>query len=152
MKTINNFSVLGLALIFVGITAGFSKKSEDQNTKLSKVPMIRYQVNVHLYSDKPICTTYWVQITDETGRQVAPAQIFIPGKNLYTFYSDSKERGFRERGSKRIAMLVTNPKFGNLECENKLFTPADAKSGLFLRGQTYSFDLFPVWDLQTDKN
>jgi hypothetical protein len=152
MKTIKIFSVLSLAMIFAGVSAGFSKNSGKENIQVSRVPMIKYQVNVHLAADKAICNTYWVQLTDETGRLVAPAQIFVPGKNLYTFYSENKERSVRERGSKRVAMLVISQYVRNLECENNLFTRPDVKTGLFLSGETYSFDLFPAWDLQTDKN
>jgi hypothetical protein len=152
MKTTKYFSVLSLALIFASITAGFSNRGEKPIIQSLKVPMIRYQVNVHLASDKFICNTYWVEIKDETGRLIAPAQMFVPGKILYTFYSTKKESVYRERGTKRVAMLTIDPKIRNLECENNLFTPWDVKTGLFLLGQTYTFDLYPVWDLQTDKN
>jgi hypothetical protein len=153
MKTTNNLSALGLALIFVGITAGFSKKVADINTsQVFRGPTITYLVNVHVSADIPLCNSYLVQITDETGRLVAPAQPFVLGKNLYTFYSVSKERGYRERGTKRIAMLVTNTKFGALECDNKLYAQADVKSGLFVVGQTYTFNLFPFVDLSADRN
>lgn len=152
MKTSKYFSVLSLALIFAGVTAGFSTKVEDQNSQISKVPMIRYQVNVHLASDKAICNTYWIQVTDENGRLVAPAQVFVPGKIQYAFYSESKDRAVRERGTKRVAMLVTDPKIRNLECEINLFSLPNVRTGSFLPGHTYSFDLIPEWDLQTDKN
>jgi len=152
MKTIKFFSIMSLALIFVVATEGFSKKGENPNAQSLKVQMIRYQVNIHLASDNVICNTYWVQILDETGRLVAPAQVFIPGKNQYTFYSNSKESVFKERGTRRVAMLTTNPRVMNLECEVYLFSRSDVKTGIFLRGHTYSFDLYPEWHFQTDKN
>ena len=152
MKTIKYFSVLSLAVIFASVNAGFSNKGERPDAQSVKVQAIRYQVNVHVAHDKAICNTYWVQIKDEAGRLVAPAQMFVPGKILYTFYTYKKESVYKERGSKRIAMLTIDPKVRNLECENNLFTRWDVKSGLFVMGQTYSFDLYPVWDLQTDKN
>jgi hypothetical protein len=152
MKTTKYIPVLGLALIFATVSAGYSKKAEDQNSQQLKVAMIKYQVNIHLAVDKPICNIYWVKIIDETGHLVAPTQLFIPGKNLYTFYSYKKENVFKERGTKRIAMLSTDPKFGNLECGNNLFTPSDVKAGFFLMGQTYTFDLYPLWDSRTDRN
>jgi hypothetical protein len=152
MKTIKYFSILSLALIFTAATTSFSNKGEKPNAQSLKVPVIRYQVNVHLASDKVICNTYWVEIKDETGALVAPVQIFIPGKIQYTFYSYKKESVYRERGTKRIAMLTVDPKIRNLECENNLFTRWDVKTGLFLLGQTYTFDLYLAWDLQTDKN
>jgi hypothetical protein len=152
MKTIKYISVLSLALIFVTVSTAYSKKVEDQNSQQLKVAMIKYQVNIHLAVDKPMCNIYWVKIVDETGRLVAPTQLFVPGKNLYTFYSYKKENVFKERGTKRIAMLSTDPKFGNLECGTNLFTPSAVKTGFFLMGQTYTFDLYPKWDLITDRN
>jgi hypothetical protein len=152
MKTTKLLSVISLALIFAGITAGFSTKVETSNTMISTASVVTYKVIVHLTADKPICNTYWIQIINETGRLVAPAQMFVPGKSQYNFYSASKESGIRERGGKRIAMLIIDPKLRNLECENNMTANPDVKTGLFLKGQTYIFNLFPVWDLQTDKN
>jgi hypothetical protein len=152
MKTIKYFSVLSLVLFFLAATAGFSNKGEKPKAQSVKVLVIRYQVNVHFASDKVICNTYWVEIKDETGNLVAPAQIFVPGKIQYTFYSYKKESVYKERGTKRVAMLTMDPRVRNLECENNLFTRWDVKTGLFLLGQTYTFDLYPAWDLHTDKN
>ena len=145
MKTIKFFSVLSLVLIFAGVNAVYSgNRITNKPKQLIKVTTIRYEVNINFWDVIDLCNTYWVRVTDETGRLVAPAQIFVPGMNQYTFYSESKERALKERGSKRIAMLVISPYLRNLECENNLFTLMDVKTGLFLKGQIYSFDLFPL--------
>ena len=152
MKTTKFFSLLSLALIFIGVTSGFCKNIENPSAQDSKLAITRYLVNIHLAADKPVCNTYWIQITDETGRLVAPAQIFVPGISQYSFYSNIKERGFRERGTKRIAMLIKAPVGGYLDCVNNLFARPDTKTGIFLLGKTYNFDLFPVWETHIDVN
>jgi hypothetical protein len=152
MKTIKYFSIVSFAFIFIGVTNGFSKKSQNPNTLMSKIPVVRYQVNIHLASDKPLCNIYWVQIKDENGNLVAPAQIFVPEISQYTFYANSNEKGYNERGTKRTAILTTSPRSGNLECINELITIPAVRFGLFFPGQTYSFDLFPVWETLQTKN
>ena len=152
MKTAKFFSILSFTLLFNAVNAFSATDKLAEKDQMTTKMNIRYEVNVYLFTRIDLCNTYWVQIMDENGRLVAPPQIFVPGLNQYTFYSMNKEEAYRERGTKRIAMLVLSPLLRNLECENNLFTRPDVKTGLFGLGQTYSFDLFPSWVLQTDKN
>ena len=138
MKTTKIISVLGLSLILAATTAGFSKNVQKSDLKGSTAPGIRYQVNVHLSTEKSICNTYLVQVVDETGRLVAAPQVFVPGVTSYAFMDTGNGSG-----NKRIAMLVMATYPSHFVCANDLFTTPDVENGPFLLGRSYAFDLYP---------
>ena len=136
MKTTKLFSILSLAIIFVGINAAYSK----ENPKGLHTASASYDVYVHLVGVNSLCNDYQVQVTDEKGRLVAPVQRFVPGVTRYNFH----EQGLM-RGKLRIANLIRVTYPNHFVCVNDLITAPAAKQGPFLMGHTYSFDLYPQW-------
>jgi hypothetical protein len=140
MKTTKFFSALSLAIIFSGITAGFSTGFENRNSKVSMMPGITHHVIIHLPGiTKDICNPYLVQLLDETGRLVAPAQVFIKGINKYVFYEKAPALG-----RIRMAVLVPVSYPQHFVCPNDFFTLPAVNMGPFMTGQTYTFDLYPT--------
>ena len=140
MKTTKLFSVLSLAIIFSGVSVGFSKDIVTSNSKVSMMPVITHQVSIHFQElSKDICNPYLVQIVDETGRLLAPAQVFIKGINKYVFY----EKG-PALGRTRMAVLIQVAYPQHFVCPNDFFTLPDTKMGPFKTGQIYTFDLYPT--------
>jgi hypothetical protein len=142
MKTTKLFSVLSLAIIFVGINAAYSK----DNPKGLHTASASYDVYVHLVGVNSLCNDYQVQVTDEKGRLVAPVQRFEPGVARYNFH----EQGLM-RGKLRIANLIRVTYPNHFVCVNDdLYTVPAVKEGPFLVGHTYSFDLYPVMVVPKD--
>jgi hypothetical protein len=98
---------------------------------------IRYEVVVHLSNEVTICNSYLVELKDETGRLIGPSQKFIPGIGVYNFFETVSATGTR------IARLVADPDIDRLVCLNELFTAPAIKTGKFLEGGSYTFDLYP---------
>jgi hypothetical protein len=139
MKTTKFFSVLSLVLIFAAANTVYADNNKPDKFKKASQTTIKYQVAIHLSLGISTCNTYYVQITDETGRLVAPAQIFVPGVNKYVF-----NEAISVQGRARIASLVLPSNFDPYACLNNLITRPDVKVGPFFFGLTYSFDLFPL--------
>ena len=140
MKTTKFISVLSFVILFSGVTAGFSKGIDNRKTQASIMPGITYGVTIHFQDlTKKICNPYLVQIIDETGRLVAPAQVFIKGINKYVFYEKAPALG-----RTRMAVLIPVNYSQHFVCPNDFFTLPDIKMGPFKTGQTYTFDLYPT--------
>jgi hypothetical protein len=144
MKTLKNISVFSLVMIFAAVNSAFSGTgkpvSTETNTRTSK-----YQVNVHLGSDLTLCNIYLVEIVDEYGLLVAPAQTFIAGTGIYTFIGKPSPIGVLGSPgweSKRTALLVEAGS-GEVICTADLVTRPDSQTGTFAAGRTYYFNLFP---------
>jgi len=146
MKTTKFFSVFSLALIFVGMNAIYSNNSLTDFPKGFHTASISYDVFVHFAGGNSFCNVYLVQVTDEKGRPVAPAQRFEPGVTRYNF----QEQG-PMRGKLRIASLVKVTYPNHFVCVNDdLYTLPAVKEGPFLMGHTYSFDLYPILMIPKD--
>jgi hypothetical protein len=139
MKTTKFFSVLSLVLIFAGVNAIYAGDNPNNKSKKPALPDIRYEVAIHLSLGASLCNTYYVQITDETGRLVATPKAFVPGISKYVFHEM-----FSVPGRARIASLVLPTNLDPYVCPNILVTKPEMKMGKFLPGSTVSFDLFPV--------
>jgi hypothetical protein len=141
MKTTKFFSVLSLALIFTGVNSVFSSNVLTDNLQKSLRPVIRYEITVHLATGFNTCNSslYLIQVTDETGRVVAPAKVFIPGNSKYVI-----NETISVKGKVRIASLILPANIDPSGCPNMLITKPDVKMGPFMPGQTYSFDLYPI--------
>jgi len=138
MKTLKPSIIISLVLIIAGINLLFAMPT---NTRILIGPLFRgvsYNVTVHYQGEFPLCNSYLVQIVDAQGYSVAPDQIFQPGMNTYVFHERGPVSGVR------IARLVESPAQGNITCTYDLVTPPDVKSGKFLVGATYFFNLFPT--------
>lgn len=140
MKTTKILTVISLALIFAGVNAVYAKSDPEKPRPIEK-PAIRYEVTVHLSLPLGVNlnNTYWVRMTDEFGRLVAPAQRFVPGVSKYVF-----KESVSAVGRIRIASLVLSPNVDPFGSGNILVTRPDVQRGLFMPGRTYSFDLFPM--------
>jgi hypothetical protein len=139
MKTTKFFAVLSLALIFAGVNAIYAGDNPNNKSKKPDLPNIRYEVAVHLSLGASLCNTYYVQVTDESGRLVAPPKAFVPGISKYVF-----NETVSVPGRARIASLVLPANVDPYACPNILVTKPEIKMGTFLPGRTISFDLFPV--------
>jgi hypothetical protein len=139
MKTTKIFSVLSLVLIFAGVNAIYADNNPNVKSKKPDVPNIRYEVAIHLSLGVSLCNTYYVQITDESGRLAAPRQVFVAGTSKYVF-----NELFSVPGRARIASLVLPSNFDPYLCPNNLITKPDVEMGPFLPGRTVSFDLYPL--------
>ncbi len=137
MKTTKIFSVLSLALIFITATSAFSAGPDKKNDQVAVNTMIRYQVNIKLDTEKPLCNLWLVKILDQNGRMVAPAKAYSPSVTVYNFF----ERGPAE--GTRVAVLVKYQYGDHYVCQTELFTAPAILSGKFLNGETYRFDLYP---------
>ena len=138
MKTIKYFSVLSLVLIFAGVSAVYATIKPTSNSGKLIKKTISYEVRVHLDDGAALCNKYLVQVTDENGNLVAPAKLFIPGTSRYVFI----ETVSSPVKTRIASMVLWN---GDLEgCEINLITEKDIKTGQFLPGHTYSFNLYPV--------
>jgi hypothetical protein len=139
MKTTKFFSVLSLVLIFAGANVIYADNNPIDKSKKPAIPSIRYEVAIHLPLGVSLCNTYYVEVTDESGRLVAPWKAFVPGISKYVF-----NELFSVPGRARIASLVLPSNFDPYVCPNILITKPDVKMGPFLPGRTVSFDLFPL--------
>jgi hypothetical protein len=147
MKTTKFFSILSLAIFFLGINAAYPKTAIIDIPKGLQATSVNYDVYVHLSGDYNTCNVYLVQVMDEQGNLVAPVQRFEPGITKYNFH----EQGLR-MGRLRIAKLVRAVYPNHFVCVNDLYTPPAVKEGPFLLGHTYSFDLYPVWVISKEIN
>ena len=139
MKTLKFFLVLCLVLIFAGVNAVYSNNGLTGNTKPLNRATLKYEVNITLSSGIDFCNTYLVQVSDETGRHVAHAQIFVPGINKYVF-TETVSGPIKVR----IATLEILSGFELLGCPINLITKPDVNMGPFFPFETYYFYLFPV--------
>jgi hypothetical protein len=134
MKTLKTLSVILLTLTIIGINGMYAKANRLQNQPQIN-GSIKYQVHVHSSDDIswPLLNIF-VVMTDQNGRQVAPAQLFTIGTWTYNFTEAGPVTGTR------IARLTTPSEGGQYL---SLFPYPDSKTGTFLNGKTYPFDLYP---------
>ena len=137
MKATKNYTALSFALIFAATLYASASFAGLDPKGISGTACIRYQVNVMINNEKPLCNTYLIEIRNERGALVAPARVFTPGVTQYSFYERGPASGFR------IARLV-RAEFGDRYiCEHELFARPAIQKGTFEPGKTYRFDLFP---------
>jgi hypothetical protein len=140
MKTTRIFSAISFAILFAVATAGFSNGFENRKPPASFMPVITYQVAIHLADlSKTICNPYLVQIVDEKGRLVAPAQVYVKGIGKYVFTEKAPALG-----QMRMAVLIPVSYPQHFVCPNDFYTLPDVEMGPFKSGQTYNFDLYPT--------
>ena len=138
MKTTKIFSILSIGLILAAAISSFAAAIDNKNDQVSVNAMIRYQVNISLSDDKPICNMWLVKIVDQNGRQVAPAKPFISGVNRYEFYERGPVNGTR------VAVLVRDLQGDHYVCQTELHATPAVITGKFIPGETYQFELFPT--------
>jgi hypothetical protein len=139
MKTTKFFSVLSLVLIFAAVNSAFADDNPRDKSKKPDIPNIRYEVAIHLSLGVTLCNTYYIQITDESGRLAAPRKAFVPGTSKYVI-----NEMFSVPGRARIVSLVLPSNVDPYACPILLVTKPEVKLGPFLPGRTISVDLFPL--------
>ena len=138
MKTVKFISALSLAIILLAATSSYAKKP-DNNKVPGSVSTVRYEVNVHFSSDKPLCNFYQVQMLDANGNLVATPQAFIQGKTTYSFYEQT-----HVSAAIRIARMILTPNIDRFVCSEDLSVTPVAKLINFVEHSTYVFDLVPT--------
>ena len=139
MKTAKIFSVLSLALIFATASTLYSKDRITDNKIQGPKKGIRYEVTIHLSQLVSFCNTYLVKITDESGRAVAPPQVYVPGVSKYVF-NETVVVPARVRIASLSLLANVDPYY----CSYNLVTKSEPMMGPFKAGQAYSFNLFPM--------
>lgn len=137
MKTLKLSSLCLSIMLLSGVYTVYAGQPVNRNNSNPFPPVIRHQVNVYPVRELTSYQTYIVQVVDENGTLVAPSQTYIPGLNAYTFY----ERG--PRTGTRIARLAMIPQSKGLSCIPYIYCAPDIKSGTFLNGRTYTYNLYP---------
>ena len=143
MKTTRYIAILSLVMIFADAYAG---NLAGDRPGMTKKDNIRYVVNVILNSRIDLCNTYYIQVTDETGRLVAPPRIYDPSMQKYTFTESGPASG-----KLRVAQLVMAKDVDPYYCQVHINARPDVKIGPFLQGETYSFVLRVVVKAPPDK-
>jgi hypothetical protein len=146
MKTTKFFTILSLAMIFVCANTVYSNNSLSDKPQMTKKINIKYEVIVILNSPIELCNIYYIQVTDETGRLIAPPKIFDPSKQKYVFTEDGPAKG-----KLRVAMLVMATDVDPYLCPVHIGARPDVKFGPFLLDETYSFVLRPLVKAPIDK-
>jgi hypothetical protein len=132
-----SISLLSAGAIMILVLSSYSsERFQSKSQVISPVTFVRYQVNVNFLNELELCNTYLVQILDQNRQPVTNAQVFVPGKLYYYFYEPGPVVGVR------IAVLVVNNN-PHYICSQELVTNPAVNYGLFQRGQTYNFDLYP---------
>ena len=146
MKTIKLLSILSLIMILSGAKSSYSDNVPTNNPRVSTMNVIRYEVNVYLFSRIELCNTYLIEVTDETGRPVAPPKTFVPGIQRYIFTETGPAQG-----KLRVARLVLSPDVDPVVCRVQIGARDDVKMGPFKPGQSYPFVLRPFLTVPYDK-
>ena len=127
---------ISLGIFLFTIFSGFSPKNINHPGPVVQKGNIRYQVNIQLSNEVSLCNTYLVQIVDENQQAVLAPKVYVPGVSGYSFFEVGTITGVR-------AAVLVRAGFNNFICQQELFTPADVKYGIFMKGQTYSYLLQP---------
>lgn len=138
MRTLRILTAISLALILSGWNAAYSRQLNNPGNKIPATMGIRYEVNIHFKEDIQLCDVYIVQMVDGQGRLVAPVQHFRPGVYSYSFYETGSVRGTR------VARLVLDTSKNHNVCPFHIYALPDVRTGTFLSGRTYTFDLYPA--------
>jgi hypothetical protein len=135
MKKIILLSFVIAAMIFLGMNVNSSVRiSSSKNDK--SIQYIHYQVNIHpnlaiLHNGCPLM----VSMRDASNLVIGQQQLYHPNMNVYDFYEMGPVSGVRR------AMLVNADGYQPDDfCQ--VISCNDAKSGTFLNGWDYKYDLY----------
>ena len=104
-------------------------------TTLNSSDAITYKVAVHVDNHTfPYVRNFFVVLSDENGRAVAPPQQLREGVSEYSFSESGPVKGTR------IARLA----FGDRPHSDLFLCKPDGRTGIFRGGETYTFDLYVV--------
>jgi hypothetical protein len=137
MKTRTLLRALSLGLMIIGMTAAYATPVVSPNPLAQVKGEINYVVNItHGDHLSGFNCQYYIVVTDERGRAVAPPQQF----RLGTWSYNIKEKTATMTGT-RIAKIVLNTQ---MICPDALNFAPDSKTGTFKDGATYLFNLVPL--------
>ncbi|MCX6251242.1 MAG: hypothetical protein NTX61_10885 [Bacteroidetes bacterium] len=132
MKTTKTIAALCIAMIFFGLTALAGKPTIKPEVQRGT---IKYLVNIHVPVGINIPDVQlFVKITDEHNRLVDLPQQFRFGTVSYVFGEQGPVTGTR------IAWIVQSNNDGP---KIPLWGNNDIKTGTFLPGHLYQFDIYP---------
>jgi hypothetical protein len=133
MKTLAK-TLIAVILLMVS----FQVFSANDKGAIAGSRMIIYQINIHITTDPSFFygAHFFVVITDENGRLVAPPQLSNINKLIYTFSEAGPVKGTR------VARLVLDPNTDILS--DRIIVSPDAKTGVFVPGSVYIFNLWPA--------
>jgi hypothetical protein len=142
MKTIKFIALSGLSLLAALLIFSSVLAQESRITRMKDpletvdLPVI-HKVFVHLPAGPIQGITYRIELTDQNGRPVAMPQTFIPGESTYIFLEDVAARC--TRGTRIARFILVTSAYNN---PNVLWAKPDMKTGIFISGRTYLFNLY----------
>ncbi|MCX6251843.1 MAG: hypothetical protein NTX61_13965 [Bacteroidetes bacterium] len=132
MKATKTFLVLSIAMILFGLTALAGKPTIKPEVQRGT---IKYLVNIHVPVGINISDVQlYVLITDKHNRKVALPQQFSFETMTYVFFEEGPVTGTR------IAWIMQSNNDGP---KIQLWGNNDIKTGTFLPGHLYQFDIYP---------
>jgi len=142
MKTTKILSAITLVLILAANSLFAGRTTIGDPVSSLQQNLVTYDVKINASPNFPgYNEPFLVAITDETGRRVAPAQLFHKGVLSYTFKEAGSFRGTR------IAVMVPYP-----STPSGWVIPPSVLKANFIAGKTYHFELTPQTNEQTRKN
>ena len=136
-------SMIALALMF--IFALPAQSVFGQKNSINPKPLasgIVYNVFVNLSQEESFCGNYLIMLTDAAGSLVAPAQPYIEGVAVYSFF----EPGYWFVGT-RTAKMIASPTLGPV-CDQLLTADPASMFNLYMPGTNYPFNLYPKLEAQ----
>jgi len=133
MKTIAKTLIAAITLLFAMHVNAASINRET----LSSGSQIKYEVKINSTQIRPgaVNLNLFVMMTDEHGKVVAPVQAVRPGLSTYYFYETGPLMGTR------VASMIYDPMGPS---SLPFYCAPDARTGKFLNGATYLFNLYPT--------
>jgi hypothetical protein len=143
MKTTKLIAKIGLTILatFLIVSSTFAQGKGIARVKKpgeGVLGPIIYKVNVHLSNQQLYGNTYRIALTNQNGSLIAGTQTFNPSESIYIF----NEYATVSRTTTRIARFILVP--DNFIGLNVLKARSDVKTGVFLNGHTYLFNLYPT--------
>jgi hypothetical protein len=137
MKTKTIISAISLALVLAAGSLFANRTNDTRPTDRQKT--ITYAVKINCNANFYIAYCHYaIAITNENGRLVGPAQEFHPGISVYTFKEAGPVTGTR------IAVMFAHPASPSGWIPDGWSVPPSIKTGTFIGGETYQFELTPV--------
>jgi hypothetical protein len=134
MKTMKLIAVIGLVMFCMSAIAASPDHVTTPNGGSSE-GFIKYAISIHGPDFYVMPNAhFYVVITDQNGRRIAPPQLVTGLKSIYLFSEQGPVIGSRVA---RLAEAHDSPSFIPFSC-----TP-DIKSGAFQNGLFYNFNLYP---------
>jgi hypothetical protein len=137
MKTTKLISALTLGIILTGTVIAFAGNPHLNRVYPQGAHSIVYEVLIHQPDNGLAHNSYLVQLIDQAGRSVSPAQKYVAGVSQYNFYEEGPVTGVRIARMVLVGNNDSSAGFSGLTCKK------DVKAGTFKNGSVYIFNLYP---------